>query len=168
MAQFMQRLGNKLSPEILFVESGTGAITVPFDPPYPRRCVTPDTAAVAYPRSAAVLASFTGLADASAITYGSAVMYSDDNGVSWKFPPATLGKGASSGASQWSGLSLNSRIELDPNLPYRFAIAFGRDDVPPVTTGNFADGRCQLTAQIFNRAGASSPFDAPVRGDNED
>jgi hypothetical protein len=33
-----------------------------------------------------------------------------------------------------------------------------RDNVLTGTTGNFVDTRCQLTATVFNRNGALSPF----------
>jgi hypothetical protein len=162
MAQFMKRLGDALSPEILFVEEATGAITVPADPPLPGHCVTTDTATAAYPRSAFVVASFTGLSDASAIAYRGALLYSDDDGATWQPTPMETSPRASSGANQWSGISVTSRIDLEPHVPYRFGIFFRRDDVVGGTTGDLADGRCQLTAVISSRTGTSSPFDAPA------
>lgn len=164
----MQRLGNRLAPEILFVESGTGAIAVPIDPPTPKRCITADTPAAAYPRSAVVTAAFTGLADANAIAYRSAVVYSANNGASWNSTGTNFSLQAWSPSGQWSGLAPGARIDLEPNLPYRFAIALRRDDVIAGTTGNFSDGRCQLTVKIFSRTGASSPFDAAAQGEAEE
>ena len=168
MAQFMQRLGNRLSPEVLFVETVTGAITVPVDLPLPLRCITPDTAAVAYPRSAVVSAALTGLADGSAIAWRGLLLFSDDNGTTWQNTPTVTALRASSGANQWSGLALTSRIDLAPNKPYRFSIALRRDDQIVGTTGNLSQGRCQLTAEIYSRTGSSSPFDAAAAPSEND
>jgi hypothetical protein len=141
---------------------------VPANAPLPLRCVTPDTPAAGYPRSAVVMGTFTGLADGNAIAYRSGLVYSDDGGATWKATPTQVNPRASSGAGQWSGLSANSRIDLAPNLAYRFAMPFRRDDVLGGTTGNLADGRCQMTVLVYSRTGTSTPFDAPAAGEEAD
>src|SRR5439155_2591907 len=83
MAAFMNRLGKALWGQLLFAESGTGAITVPTSPPAETRCSTVDTAATSYPRSAIVSATLTGLADAKAVAWRGMIVYSADHGATW-------------------------------------------------------------------------------------
>jgi hypothetical protein len=47
---------------------------------------------------------------------------------------------------------------LDPNVPFKFAIAVRRDNVLTGTTGNFAATRCQLTATLFNANPTTPPY----------
>ena len=162
MAAFMNRLGKALSPEVLFRETGTGAITIPTSPTLEVRCDTPDTAATAYPRTAVVTGTLNGLSDANAVAWRGFVVYSTDGGATWSGTTGGIGLRASSGPTQWSGTDPNGVINLTPGLAYRFAIGLSRDDQIAGTTGNFTDYRCLMTATIMNRNGTSTPFD-PTR-----
>ena len=75
-------------------------------------------------------------------------------------PPVNLSSPrASSAANQWSGVALTYGGDyLDPNVPFKFAIAIRRDNVLTGTTGNFAATRCQLTATLFNANPTTSPY----------
>ena len=161
MAAFMNRLGKALSPEVLFRETGTGAIVIPANPPIEARCDTVDTAATVYPRTAILTGTLNGLADANAVAWRGFVVYSTDGGATWNGTTGGVGLRASSGPTQWSGVDPNGVVDLIPGLAYRFAIGVRRDDQLAGTTGNFADYRCLLTATIVNRNGVSSPFDTP-------
>jgi hypothetical protein len=169
MAQFMQRLGKALSPEVLTKYVSPGAITIQSSAPFAVHCVTPDSTQVGYPRSVLVNAMFTGLADANPVAWRSWVAYSTNNGTSWNQLPAdnTASPRASSAGLQWSGLSNHLAMELDPNKTYRFSIVVARDTVLTGTTGNFADSRCHIVATILNRNGTSSPFDAAIGGGDD-
>lgn len=165
MAAFMNRLGKALSPEVLFREfapaPGAGSIVLPANPPVDVRCDTVDTAATAYPRTAVVTGTFTGLADANAVAWRGFVVYSTDGGSTWNGTAGGVGLRASSGPGQWSGVDPNGVVDLAPGLAYRFAIGLRRDDQIAGTTGNFTDYRCLMTATVVNRNGTSTPFDAP-------
>lgn len=160
MSAFMNRLGKALSPEVLTVESAAGAMVLPAAAPLPRTCATADSTATNYPRSVTIHASLTALANASAVAWRAFVAYSYDNGATWLTVGVPLiAMRASSAANQWSGASPALTFDLEPNLPYRFAITLQRDDLLPGTTGNFMQTHCMLTATIDNRNGTSSPFD---------
>jgi hypothetical protein len=160
MAAFMNRLGKALSMQLLFAESGTGAITVPSTPPAEIRCSTADTAATVYPRSAIVNATLTGLADANAIAWRGAIVYSTDGGATWQQSATTQGgMRASSPGGQTTNVAMTTPFDLTPGLSYRFAVSVLRDNVIGGTPGNIVSGRCQLTARIVNRNGTSSPYD---------
>jgi hypothetical protein len=166
MAAFMNRLGKALSPQVVKRHGNQGATTLPGEAPDPALivCVT-DTITAAYPRGVLLNASFTGLADAGAVAYRVYWVYSDDDGTTWQVvtdgnPPVNLSSPrASSAANQWSGVALTYAGDyLDPNVPFKFAIAVRRDNVLTGTTGNFAATRCQLTATLFNANPTTPPY----------
>lgn len=169
MAQFMQRLGRVLSPEVLTKYTSPGAITIQSSAPYGVHCVTPDSTQVGYPRSVLVNAMFTGLANGNPVAWRSWVAYSTDAGAVWAQVPTdgTTAPRASSAGLQWSGISNHLAMELDPNKTYRFSMVVARDTVLTGTTGNFTDSRCQIVATILNRNGTSSPFDAAIVGGDD-
>lgn len=149
MAQFMQRLGRVLSPEVLTKYASPGAISIQSSAPFGVHCVTPDSTQVGYPRSVLVNAMLTGLADANAVAWRSWVAYSTDAGTTWSQVPAdnTPSPRASSTGLQWSGTSNHLAMDLDPNKTYRFSMVVARDTVLTGTTGT--DSRCQIVATIL-------------------
>lgn len=157
MAAFMNRLGRALAVEPLFVEQTTGAIPLTSGPAE-LRCVTADTAATSYPRSVILVGTMGGLADANPVAWRGTIHFSTDAGATWQSAGGFEGIRASSPASVWSNAAFVMSFDLDPNLPYRFAIGIFRDDLL-ASTGNLADGRCQLTAAVVNRNGAVTPYD---------
>jgi hypothetical protein len=167
MAAFMNRLGKALSPQILKRHGSLGATTLPGESPTPPLIVCrTDSTTATYPRAALVNASFTALADASAVAYRAFLLYSLDNGATWLAfddegnPPAPIATPrASSAGNQWSGVALTYAANyLDPNVPFSFAIGIRRDNGLLGTTGNFAATRCQLTATVLNANGTESPY----------
>jgi hypothetical protein len=163
MAAFLNRAGRALTPEILLRQVTFGAVTVPGQPPEfaSIHCVTTDTAAATYPRQALVNGSLTALADASAAGLNIFLFVSTNGGMSYTQldPMVSVGQRTTAAANSWGGAALTESMDLAPNTTYRFALGFRRDIVGPLTMGNVAAGRCQLTASIFNRNGTSSPFD---------
>jgi hypothetical protein len=163
MALFMHRLAKPLTPEVLNRQAVLGAEVIPGPAPTPPlvRCVTTETAAAIYPRQAVVTASLTGLADGNAAGFNAFLLVSTDSGMTFNSFDAMLsvGQRATAAPSSWAGAAMTEHLNLAVNTPYQFAVGVRRDAVGPVTTGNFAAVRCQLTASIFNRNGTSSPFD---------
>jgi hypothetical protein len=162
MAAFMNRLGTTLTPEILFQQAVSGAITLPGEPPAPaeRRCFTADTLAAPYPRQVLISGALAGLADSNDVSWRAFALFSTDGGASWASFPGNVALRAGSGPGGWSTATVTERADLAPNLTYRFSIGVRRDNVDAGTIGNFVDSRCQLAATIFNRNGSSPPFDA--------
>lgn len=159
MAAFMNRLGTALSPEVLTFEGTPGAIVLPTSAPFATRCGTAASTIVAYPRSATVYATLTGLSDANAVAWKARAVYSTNGGATWQTAPSPVSIRASSAGNQWSGASAVASIDVTPGLAYRFAIEVARDDLLTGTTGNFVQSRCIVTATVDNRNGTSTPFD---------
>ena len=163
MAAFMNRLGRALTPEVLHRQATFGVESIPGLAPAPPlvRCVTPGTAAALYPRQVVVTGSLTGLADGNAAGFNVFLFVSTDGGASYSNLDAvnSIGQRATAAPNSWAGAAMTEQLDLAPNTTYQFAIGVRRDGVGPMTTGNFAAGRCQVTASIFNRNGTSSPFD---------
>lgn len=163
MAAFMNRLGKALTPEILYVQGSPGAITIPGNSPVPAefRCVTDDTAATVYPRQALVSGVLSGFANGT-VSWRGWIGMSTDGGVTWTDanPGITVGIRTSSGPDEWSNITAVEKVNLEPNVTYRFAVGMRRDDVAPANTGNFTASRCQVAATIHNRDGAGPPYDS--------
>jgi hypothetical protein len=124
--------------------------------------VTSETAAATHPRQAVVTASVTGLADGNTAGFNVFLLVSTDSGMTYNLFDAMLsvGQRATAAANSWGGAAVTEHLNLAVNTKYQFAVGIRRDTLGPIaTTGNFAAGRCQLTASIFNRNGTSSPFD---------
>jgi len=160
MAAFMNRLGRALAVEPLFVETGTGAIALTSNPPQ-IVCATADTAATSYPRSVTVVATLSGLSDSNPVAWRGGVYYSVDAGATWQPAALTGGMRASSNANEWSNAVMEARADLVASASVRLAIGVLRDDIL-ASTGNLADGRCQLTATFFNRNGIAPPLDVAL------
>jgi hypothetical protein len=96
MALLMQRLGMALSFEALFKDGAPGPIMVPDVPPSFRVCITADTAAATYSRTAILQGMFTGIADSNAIAWIGFLFYSTDGGTTWNKPVASSPAGRAS------------------------------------------------------------------------
>jgi hypothetical protein len=103
-----------------------------------------------------------GRADASAVAYRVFWVYSTDSGVT--FQPIQEGgqnissPRASSGPNEWSGAALAYALDLPANLPLRVFVGVRRDNILTGTTGNFANVNCQMTVNIINANGTTSPL----------
>lgn len=163
MAAFMNRLGKALTPEVVHRQASFGAQVLPgpFPAPAALRCISADSTAAAYPRQAVVNASLSGLADGNAAGFRAFLLVSTDSGANYTVFDGSLSLAtrATAAPNAWANVALTEQLDLAVNTTYLFAIGVRRDDVGPVTTGNFVESRCQLTATIFNRNGTSSPFD---------
>jgi hypothetical protein len=163
MALFMNRLGNALSPEILYQFGHPGAFAVLNVAPFGVHCVTTDStstigtlaAPLDHPTAAVISATFSGLAD-NTIAWKSWVAYSTDGGTTWAQVPTSNAHRASAGAGEWSEITNIAVMDLPPGLAYRFSIVVARDDL--TTTGNFTDSRCQVVATIHNQNGVAPPY----------
>ena len=164
MALFMRRLGNSLTPEILYNQvAPAGGITLPGEPPQPAQmnCFTADSTVATYPRQVLVTAALSGLADSNDVSWRAFALMSTDAGATWTTLNGnnTVALRAGSGPGAWSTASVNERADLAPNVAYRFVIGTRRDNVDAGTTGNFVAVRCHIAATIYNRNGTSSPLD---------
>ncbi len=158
MALFMNRLGKALTVDTLFSESGTGAL-MPGTVVNPWIvCGTGDTVATAYPRAVSAEATVAGLSDANTMAWSAGIYYSTDGGTSWNALGGAMP--AYSKAGVWSDAAAENAMDLDVGVTYRFGVGIARDTVIAATTGNFVNGRCQLSVGITNRNGdpAGNPF----------
>jgi hypothetical protein len=71
---------------------------------------------------------------------------------------------ASSAGDAWSFTAPDATIAVSPNQTLQVALTVIRDDVIAGTTGNFADSRCEVRAEIENQNGTSSPYDPTLAG----
>jgi hypothetical protein len=165
MALFMQRLGKALSSEVHKDHVTEFMATIPGESPTPPLllCAMAGNSTVTpYPRQALLNAAVSGLADGNPVAWRAYWIYSTDGGVT--FGPIMDGVNpissprASSAASQWSGVALSFALDLPANTPLQVRVVVRRDNVLTGTTGNFADARCQMTVNIVNANGTTSPL----------
>jgi hypothetical protein len=163
MAAFMNRLGKALTPEVLQRQVTFGANAIPGPAPASPliRCISADTAAATYPRQVVVNGSLTGLADGNTAGFNVFLLVSTDSGATYaQFDPLnSVGQRATAAPNSWAGAAVTEQLDLALNTTYLFALGVRRDAIGPATIGEFAAGRCQLTATIFNRNPTSAPFD---------
>ena len=158
MAQFMNRLGKALSPEILYQFDRPGAVTVQSAPPFGIYCLTSASTStfepLNHPTEAVITTTFSGLAD-NAIVWASVIVYSDDGGKNWIKVANSNAHRASATAGEWSEVTNIAATPVLPGAPYRAGILIARDDA---STGNFTDSRCQTVVTIHNQNGAAPPY----------
>ncbi len=154
MALFMQRLGTALSPEILRTDTSTGAIALDFPAPI-IVCQTGDFTPT-FPRRALINTTLAGLAT-DALEYQHDIYVSKDSGATWSFITANINRSGTS-AAHWISSTMDFVVDLTPGTTYRYALVVARQG----GTGNFSSTRCFINFMIFNRTGASSPFDAEL------
>ncbi len=133
-------------------------MTVKSAPPFGIYCQTSDSTSTFepfnHPTKAVVTTTFSGLAD-NTIAWGSAIVYSDDGGATWKQVPNSNAHRASAAAGQWSEITNVAATPLSPGAVYRAGILIFRDDA---STGNFTDSRCQVVVTIHNQNGTGPPY----------
>lgn len=161
MALFMQRLGNSLTPELLGAQ-GASDVATPIPNEAPEfaivDCQTNTSAATNHPRKAALVGSFSGLADANTAAFRAFLLVSTDGGGYQSIIPGTsAAMRATLPANGWGTVTMNEVMSLDAAKTYRFAMGVRRDQLTGVG-GTFARYRCQLSATVYNRQGTASPF----------
>ena len=152
MALFLNRLGNALTPQLEFVETALGVV----DPDAsPSLCATVQIASVPYPRQALVSVAFGGQS-AGDLGYAARPMVSTDNGTTWNpvTAPANDIRESVVGAA-WTNTATAGIYPIPAAQAVRFAVGIARYS----GTADFAQARCQVTANVMNRNGTSSPFD---------
>jgi len=157
MALFMDRLAQVTTPEVMKDHVTLLNVPLPGEPPTPPLilCDTgSDSTVAAYPRTALLHATVTGLADGNPVAWRAFWLYSLDSGVVFQ---AIQDGGqnissprASSAANQWSGLALAFAIDLPANTPLQVRVGVRRDDILAGTTGSFVNMKCQMTVSIVN------------------
>lgn len=162
MALFMQRLGTALTPELLGAQGAADAPTpIPNDTPGEVAlvdCQTSISAATNYPRKAVVVGSFSGLADANPAAFRAFLLVSVNGGFYQNFiPGGSAAMRATLAPNGWGTVTATEVLSLDAGSTYRFAMAVRRDNLTGLG-GTLARYRCQVTANITNRQGATSPF----------
>jgi hypothetical protein len=167
MAAFLQRLGKALSSEVMNDHVTLTGQTIPGEAPtFPSPLVLCDTGVnstvVPYPRRALLNATMSGRADGNDVAYRVFWVYSTDGGTTFQ-PIQDAGQNissprASSTAGQWSGAALAYALDLPANLPLRVFVGVRRDNILLGTTGNFANVNCQMTVNIINANGTTSPL----------
>lgn len=166
MALFMQRLGKALSSEVMKDHVTLfGGAALPGEAPTPPLilCDTGVNSSITqYPRRALLNATVSGLADVNAVAYRAFWLYSTDGGMTFQ---ALQDAGqnlssprASSAPLQWSGAALAYVLDLPANLPLQVRVGLRRDNVLTGTTGNFTNVNCQMTVNIINANGTTSPL----------
>jgi hypothetical protein len=152
MAAFMNRLGSALTLQPAIAQQAIGSS----DPDGADNffCLTPETAAVNYPRRAYVDAVYSGVAPGSVGVLAQLVATTD-----WGSSTQTLGESRLSlRPNQWGSARLLGHIDVDAGKPLLVAVLMTRGGLPGA--GSLADSACTVRVRIDNRNGASAPFDA--------
>lgn len=153
MALFLNRLGTALTPRLEFIEAALGAV----DPgASPSLCPTVQIASAPYPRQALVSVAFGGQS-AGDLGYSARPMVSTDNGASWNpvTNPANDIRESVVGAA-WTNSATSGVYPIPATQSVRFAVGVTRQS----GVADFTQARCQVTANVMNANGLSSPFDA--------
>lgn len=151
MAAFLNRLGTALQPEMLFVESASGALDVDAGPVV---CGSGDYAVAGFPRTAAVDGVLMG-ASAADLGLDAQVVASTNGGAHWS--PLAGAMPASVSSGHWSNVRVLAGRDLAVGETLRFGISVGRGS----GSADLTDSRCILRVRIENRTSASSPLDQP-------
>lgn len=161
MAAFLQRLGTALTPELLGAQNASDDATpIPGEAPEFAlvSCQTNISAASNYPRKAALVASFSGLADASTAAFRVFLLVSvDGGGYQSVIPGTSAAMRATLAPNAWGTVTMNEVLSLDAGKTYRFALGLRRENLTNVG-GTLARFRCQLSASLYNRQGTATPF----------
>jgi hypothetical protein len=152
MAGFMNRLGNTLTPQVVFVEGGYGATDLDAGPIL---CQTGDVASPSYPRSANARGNVLLRANGT-FSANMQLVISNDGGANWAplttndFGLYAVGSyGEFTNAHAFTGL-----VPLVAGGTYRFGIKLTR----ATGAGQIEDGDCHLAVELRSRAGAVSPI----------
>ena len=160
MALFMNRLGVALSPEVLTSNNSLGAVDLDAAPPGNVYCQTSDYVVTGYPRRAFVMMTFAGLAGGG-LDFRHEIVYSTDGGASWNFYHTPINRGGAS-AERWTTSSVQGVRDFPVGQTVRWGMLVRRTTAVTLpSTADFGSGECFLTVAIYNRNGATSPFDEP-------
>ncbi|MFO1311861.1 MAG: Ig domain-containing protein [Burkholderiales bacterium] len=162
MALFMQRLGDAISPAIYSDNViGTGALNVD-NRPYV--CITPAFPAMNYPRVALVSWMFDGYAD-GALDVRVYSRTSFDNLGSFVTASLTTNEVAPPrlrvNERAWSTVSANVKVSIPAGSSPRFALRMDRTN--GALSGNFTDGRCNISVIMTSVNGGALPYDVPTQ-----
>jgi hypothetical protein len=152
MALFLNRLGTALTPRLEFVEAALGAV----DPDTsPSLCPTVQIVSAPYPRQALVSVAFGGQS-AGDLGYAARPMVSTDNGATWNpvTNPASDIRESVVGPA-WTNSAAAGVYTIAATQSVRFAVGISRHS----GAADFTQARCQVTANVMNANGTSSPFD---------
>ena len=152
MALFLNRLGSTLTPELRHVEAVLPAV----DPDAPTAlCATNAIAPTPYPRQALLSVAFAGQSGGD-LGYAARPVVSTDGGATWSpvTNPASDLRESVAGAA-WTNSATSGVYAIPATQTVRFAIGVARHS----GTADFTQARCQLTANVVNANGTSSPFD---------
>lgn len=153
MALFLNRLGSALTADLRHVELVLPAV----DPDLANAlCATGAIVATPYPRQALVTIAFGGQS-AGDLGYAARPLFSTDGGATWNpvTNPASDVRESVAGAA-WTNVATSGVYPIPAAQAVRFAIGVARHS----GTADFAQARCQLTANVLNANGGSTPFDA--------
>lgn len=151
MAAFMNRLGNALTPTIVYQQEQGGSVTLDVTT-FVTACTTAELAPANYPRAASFGAVFNMLAGVPAAVNLS-VMISTDNGPF--LPQGTAQQMSGSGTSRWNnGTTWQGNIPLDAGKAYKFALRI----TPRVVPSTLSAWSCQLKGIVASRTGEGVPF----------
>jgi hypothetical protein len=149
MAAFMNRLGNALSPNVLYEQGALSSLTIVASTTV---CSTGDIAAEAFPRSVSVTGVITTLAS-SLVDLSLRVVYSPDGGFTWI--QATQAPPRLAGAGGWiNGAVQKAAIPLDAGTAYRFGIQL----VPAAGPTQLGEWSCQMKMKFVSRTGSGMPY----------
>ena len=152
MALFLNRLGSALTPDLRHVEAVLPAV----DPDAPTTlCATNAIASTPYPRQALLSVAFAGQSGGD-LGYAARPLVSTDGGTTWNpvTDPASDLRESVTGAA-WTNSATSGVYAIPATQSVRFAIGVARHS----GTADFTQARCQLTANVVNANGTSSPFD---------
>ena len=152
MALFLNRLGSALTPDLRHVEAVLPAV----DPDASAAlCATTTIASTPYPRQALLSVAFAGQSGGD-LGYAARPLVSTDGGATWNpvTNPASDLRESVAGTA-WTNSATSGVYAIPAAQSVRFAIGVARHS----GTADFTQARCQLTANVVNANGASSPFD---------
>jgi hypothetical protein len=150
MAAFMNRLGNALTPTIVYQQESNTTLDLSSAPTV---CITGALDAAAYPRAAsfgAVLNMLAGAATGVQLD----IAISIDDGATW-VPQGTSQQMSGSGTARWvNGTTWQGNIPLAPNTAYRFGLRVSGQS----GTAALNSWSCQLKGIVASRSGSGAPF----------
>jgi hypothetical protein len=156
MAQFMQRLGKALTPDVLHDARHFKSPQVSGDFPGKLVCVTPDYLVSGHPRTARFVGQFWGQPSFVTAAFQGYFLVSTDSGANWQqiYPQIPARVTAASG--QYNGSAVLARpLALAPGTTYRFGLFV--DGVG--TTSTFTLLMCEIEVTIQNANPDASPLD---------
>jgi hypothetical protein len=157
MALFMQRLGDAISPAIYSDNVlGTGPLNADNRP---HVCTTPAFPPTNYPRVALLSWVFDGYAD-NALDVRVYSRTSFDNLGTFTTNEVSLPR-IRVNDRVWSTAAAHVKVSVPAGSSPRFALRMDR--IQGTLSGNFSDGRCNVSVIMTSVNGGASPFDGPTQ-----